>query len=133
MKHIGSYLFSFIDDRKLVKKDIANAIGMNPSQFNQLRHRPSIDCAVYEKICNAIGISPSGVFESDTNSTYRIDDINNVSYNGNVNMSVGDCSPHLANLLDAKEKQLADKERIIAEKERMIAYLTGISDDKKLL
>lgn len=117
MKHIGRELYQIIDKKQLVKKKIAEKIGMEPSQFNQLMHRESIDAKLLERICKAIYISPGYFFDDWPSEKYTIGEIHNQTVNGNAQVNIGQNVKHLENIL-------AEKDRLIEEKERLIKILS---------
>ncbi len=64
MKHLGNEIKRLIDEKHLVKKDIADALGYTPTGLSAILRKESIDCALLVKICGIIGVSPV-VFFSD--------------------------------------------------------------------
>ena len=116
MKHFGRELYKIIEEKRLVKKDIAEKIGISPAYFSQLMNKESFDPQTLEKICFAIGISPGYMFDDWTSDKYTIGEINNQAFIGDATVNVG------ANK-DGIEKLLLEKERIIEEKERLIQVL----------
>lgn len=117
MKHIGKELYRIIDEKRLKKSDIAKQIDMDPSYFNQLMHRRSIDAEKLEEISKVIGISPCYFFDDWQLDKYTIVEINNATVVGDATVNIGYNAKSL-------KDQLADKERIIAEKERLIKVLS---------
>lgn len=124
MKHFGNELYRIIEEKHLVKKDIAEKVGISPAQFSQLMNKESFDPRTLEKICLAIGISPGYMFDDWTSEKYTIGEINNQSITGDATVNVGS-GYHVMDSL------LAEKERVIEEKERLIKVLlrqSGLSD-----
>lgn len=116
MKHVGHELYQIIDKKKLVKKQLAEKIGMEPSQFNQLMHRESMDARLLERICKVLNISPGYFFDDWPSEKYTIGEIHNQTVIGDANVNIGQNVKHL-------ETMLAEKDRLIAEKERLIKVL----------
>ena len=117
MKHIGEELYRIIEKKHLVKRRIAEQIGMDPSRFGQLMHRESMDARLLEKICKIVGVSPGYFFDDWPSENYTFGDINNQAILGNANVNIGQEGKHLEDLI-------AEKDRIIAEKERVIKLLS---------
>lgn len=113
MKHIGRELYQIIEKKRLVKRHIAQAIDMDPSRFNQLMHRESLDAKLLEKICIAIGISPGYFFDDWPSDKYTIGEINNQTVIGDANVNIGQSLKHLEIALEAKDKLIEEKERLI--------------------
>ena len=65
MKHLGNEIKRLIDEKHLVKKDIADALGYTPTGLSAILRKDSIDCALLVKICEIIGVSPA-VFFTDS-------------------------------------------------------------------
>lgn len=116
MKHVGHELYQIIDKKKLVKKQLAEKIGMEPSQFNQLMHRESMDARLLERICKVLNISPGYFFDDWPSEKYTIGEIHNQTVIGDAHVNIGQNVKHL-------ETILAEKDRLIAEKERLIKVL----------
>ena len=62
MKHLGNEIKRLIDEKRLVKKDIADALGYTPTGLSAILRKESIDCALLVKICEIIGVSPASFF-----------------------------------------------------------------------
>lgn len=62
MKHLGNEIKRLIDEKHLVKKDIADALGYTPTGLSAILRKESIDCALLVKICDIIGVSPASFF-----------------------------------------------------------------------
>lgn len=125
MKHVGKELYRIIDEKRLVKSEIAKKIGVSPSYFGQMLHYASMDAAKLEKLCNVIGISPGYFFDEWTSDKYTIGEINNGTVIGDATVNVGENAKYIQSLLD-------EKERIIKEKERLIKVLLSKLDIKDM-
>jgi len=107
MKHIGHELFNIIEQKKLVKKEIAERVGITPVYFSSIMHKSSIDAELLEKICKAMGISPSYFFDDYKENINHIGDVNATAVMGtaSVNISQGE--------VDLLKSMLEEKERTI--------------------
>lgn len=107
MKHIGNELFSIIEQKKLVKKELAEQIGITPVYFSAIMKKDSIDAELLEKICKAIGVSPAYFFDDYPSSKNVIGDVSNTAILGNasINISQGE--------VELLKSMLEDKERTI--------------------
>lgn len=65
MKHIGNEIKRLIEQKRLVKKDIADALGYTPTALSGIMRKESIDCALLVRICEVIGASPVSFFEDE--------------------------------------------------------------------
>lgn len=129
MKNFGRTIYKIIEEKRLVKKEIAEKIGLSPAYFSQLMNKETFDPATLEKICFAIGVSPGYFFDDWTSEKYTIGEINNQSVTGDATVNVG-------SNLESIEQVLKDKERIIEEKERLIKILlrqAGLSESIDLI
>lgn len=77
MKHIGHELFSFIDKKNLVKRVIAEEVGITPANLSNALRRRSMDCELFERVCNAIGFNPMDVFEIEIDNDINKNDNDN--------------------------------------------------------
>lgn len=109
MKHFGHTLYKIIEDKHLVKKRIAEKVGITPSYFGQLMNKASFDPELLESICKVIGISPGYFFDDWPSTALSIGEINNSSVSGDATVNVGQSVEYL--------------EKVIQEKERLIQVL----------
>jgi len=65
MKHIGNEIKRLIEQKHLVKKEIADALGYTPTALSGIMRKESIDCALLVKICDVIGVSPTSFFDDE--------------------------------------------------------------------
>ena len=63
MKNIGTELYAIIEQKKLVKKEIADKLGITPVYLSAIMKKESIDCKLLERICKVIGVSPAYFFD----------------------------------------------------------------------
>lgn len=73
MKHIGQELFKIIKQKKLVKKEIAEQVGITAIYLSVIMKKDSIDAELLERISKAVGISPAYFFDDyiDNNRTNK--------------------------------------------------------------
>ena len=107
MKHIGHELFSIIEQKKLIKKEIADKVGITPVYFSAIMRKDSIDAELLERICKAIGITPAYFFDDFNDSKNITGDVSNTAIGGiaSVNISQGE--------VDLLKSMLEEKERTI--------------------
>ena len=65
MKQIGKELEIIIRQRGILKNSLAKELGITPTWLSKLFQKNSIDCALLDKICGIIGISPAYFFDID--------------------------------------------------------------------
>ncbi len=65
MKHLGNEIKRLINEKHLVKKDIADALGYTPTGLSVILRKETFDCALLVRICEIIGVSPAIFFEDD--------------------------------------------------------------------
>lgn len=118
MKHIGNELYRICEKKRLVKKDIADTIGISAVYFSGILRKASIDAGLLEKICKAIGITPAYFFDDYTRE---------------------DADVQRNTAAQVQERQSDKKEiemlrEMLAEKERTIKILMkakGFSEEQK--
>lgn len=116
MKPIGPIIKQHIEERRMRKTEIADKVGITYNYLSTIFHKSSIDAALLEKICIAIGLNPSVFFETAGDTmTNSCRDINAETKIGNATVPI-DSGVNVNQLLN-------EKERIIAEKERTIRIL----------
>lgn len=123
MKPIGPVIKKFIEENQIKKMDVAEKVGISYNYLSTIFLKSSIDAALFEKICIAIGLNPISVFETSPElvaKNYR--DINATTRVGNAAVSISD-GGFCERLLEEKERVINEKERIIEEKERTIRIL----------
>ncbi|MBR6746489.1 MAG: helix-turn-helix transcriptional regulator [Muribaculaceae bacterium] len=107
MKHIGQELFSIIEQKRLVKKEVAERVGITPVYLSAIMRKESIDAELLERICKAIGVSPAIFFDDYKGIGNQIGDVNATAVMGvaSVNISQGE--------IDLLKSMLEEKERTI--------------------
>ncbi len=112
MKHIGNTLSQIIFEKNLKQKDIAEKAGITPVYFNKILKKQDIDCSMLEKICIAMKISPSIMFDCAS-------DGHSIVGNGNIQAINSTIE------LDAKKHEIELLNKTIEDKERTIQILMG--------
>lgn len=106
MKKIGPELDRIINEKGIVKKNIAQQLKITPTYFSRLLKADSMDCQMLENICKIIGISPSIFFEGQS---INIGGANATSVLGTataqVNITQGEAQA-LRQLLQEKERTI---------------------------
>lgn len=115
MKHIGKVLKEHIESHKLVKGEVAKQVGISYNYLSTIFKQPSVDANLLERLCIAIGLHPSEVFEVPEDIESRYQDIWAKTLLGNAKVEINS-NENLRTLLK-------EKERIIDEKERTIQIL----------
>lgn len=112
MKHAGELIKNHIETNKLVKKNVAESVGITPTYLSSLFKEKSMDCALLEKICHTIGLNPAVVFDAPAAGVQILSDIKATTVIGPATVTFGET------------KALQD---LLAEKERMIQVLIATS------
>ncbi len=107
MKNIGTELKKLIEEKHLVKKDLAAELGITPTYLSAIMRKESIDCLLLDRICNVIGVSPSYFFDDD--ASVSVSNVKATSVIGNANAAV----TITANEVSALKELLKEKERTI--------------------
>lgn len=101
MKNIGTELYSIIEQKKLVKKEIADKLGITPVYLSAIMKKESIDCKLLERICKVIGVSPAYFFDD-----YAGGDATIPPYTDNSEKSNPNEKKLLQQLLEEKERTI---------------------------
>lgn len=115
MKHLGKLIKNHIETNKLVKKTVAEEVGVSPTYLSTLFNQESMDCLLFEKICHAIGLHPAAGFDEPMPASKVLSDIYAKTVIGPATVTIGET------------KALQD---LLAEKERMIQVLLAASGIK---
>lgn len=107
MKHIGHELYNIIEQKRLIKKEVAEQVGITPVYFSAIMRKDSIDAELLERICKVIGVSPAYFFDDYAEDKNIISDVNNptIMGGGAVSISQGE--------VDLLKSMLEEKERTI--------------------
>lgn len=123
MKHLGQVLKKHVETNHLKKRDIANAVGISYNYLSTIFNRPSMDCELWNKLCAASGLNPAVGFDvPQGNKNYS--EIQAQTVVGPAMVTIGTEQQALRDLLE-------EKERIIAEKERTIQILMAMTGQAK--
>ncbi|MBR5030877.1 MAG: hypothetical protein IKT03_05550 [Muribaculaceae bacterium] len=121
MKKIGPELDRIITEKGVIKKNVAEKLGITPTYFSRLLKSDTMDCLMLDNICRIIGVSPA-VFFDNNEPTVNIGGANATSVIGNasaiVNITQGEIS--------ALRELLAEKERTI----QILLQKSGQNRDK---
>ncbi len=118
MRRIGPTLDQIITDKGLIKKNIADQLGITPTYFSRLMKNDSMDCHMLENICKIINVSPAIFFDDCT--SINVGGANASSLLGNANAQV--------NITQGEAQALRE---LLAEKERTIQILLEKSGQKR--
>lgn len=100
MKHAGAIIDTVVKRKGLVKKEIAEQLGVSNTHFVQMMHKDTLNCKMLEKICKIIGISPAYFFDDwPDDNIFRIEDLGQRGGNGEPD-------PLLFKLLEEKERTI---------------------------
>lgn len=119
MKKIGPELDRIITDKGIIKKNVAEKLGITPTYLSRLLKSDSMDCQMLENICTIIGVSPSLFFDGG-DTTISVGGANASSILGNANAQV--------NITQGEAQALRE---LLAEKERTIQILLEKSGQKR--
>ncbi|MGN0236774.1 MAG: helix-turn-helix domain-containing protein [Lepagella sp.] len=122
MKHIGKILKNHIESHHLVKGQVAKQVGISYNYLSTIFRQPSVDAGLLERLCVAVGLHPSVMFDVPADIENNYQDISAQTILGNAKVEI--------NSSDSLRALISEKERIIAEKERTIQILmsqAGIS------
>lgn len=117
MKHIGKTLKEFIESHRLKKGEVAKQAGISYNYLSTIFKQPSMDARLLEKLCVAVGLHPSEMFDVPEEIENRYQDIWAKTLLGNAKVEI--------NANENLRALIAEKERIIEEKERTIQILMG--------
>jgi len=105
MKHLGKLIKNHIEANKLVKKLVAEKVGISPTYLSTLFNEETMDCLLYEKICHAIGMPPALGFDELLPGSKVLSDIKAETVIGPATVTIGETK--------ALQDLLAEKERTI--------------------
>jgi DNA-binding Xre family transcriptional regulator len=67
MRHLGQTLKEHIESNHITKTDVASKVGIAPTYLSTIFNKASIDCELWEKLCNACNLSPMEAFTDSYN------------------------------------------------------------------
>ena len=111
MKDIGLFFRTEIEKRGLQQKILAVKCGYSEAHFWQLIQKEDMKCSRYEKICEALGVSPMSVFEVKTKVAETLD--NEVS-------ASSDDIKGMKTLLKEKQKRIEALEEALASTKELL-------------
>lgn len=107
MLNIGTELKRLIEERHLIKKDVAEGLGITPTYLSAIMRKDSIDCMLLDRICKLIGVPAAHFFEED--GQFSVSNVKASTVIGNANAAVSISPGEVA----ALRELLAEKERTI--------------------
>ena len=107
MLSIGTELKRLIENKHLIKKKIADELGITPTYLSAIMRKDSIDCALLDRICKLIGVPVSHFFEE--NGGVSVSEVHATSLIGSAQAAVTISAGEVATL----KQLLAEKERTI--------------------
>lgn len=107
MKNIGAELKKLIEEKHLVKKELAAELGITPTYLSAIMRKESIDCMLLDRICHIIGVSPSYFFYDA--ASVSVSNVKAATVIGNANAAV----TITAGEVSALKELLKEKERTI--------------------
>ena len=113
MNHLGSIIKKHIETNKIKKKLVAEKVGISANYLSDLFKLKSMDCELFENICNIIGLNPTIAFEPLPAGSKNFSDITASTIIGPANVTIG-------------ETQVLKE--LLAEKERLIQVLLASSN-----
>ncbi len=114
MKPIGPIIKKYIEERKMVKGEVAKKVGITYNYLSTIFQKDTLDAAMLERLCVATGLHPMTFFEcGKEGETVSYSDIKAKANIGNAEVKIHHNSTDY-------DRALADKERIIEEKNRLI-------------
>lgn len=84
MKHVGQILKDHIERNKLVKKQIAETVGITQNYLSTLFTKPTFDAELVEKLFVAVGLNPAVIFDVPEQLVKQFSDISVQTLPSNV-------------------------------------------------
>lgn len=110
MIHIGNEIKRVIESNHLVKKDVAEQLGITPTYLTRMFKFPDMKCSSLDKVCKVIGLSAARIFEQESAVN-----VQNVSANTVIGPATAE--------LNVTPGEVATLRELLAEKERTIQIL----------
>lgn len=124
MRPIGPIIKKYIEDRKMVKGEVAKKVGITYNYLSTIFQKETLDAAMLERLCVATGLHPMTFFEyGKEGETVSYSDINAKTNVGNAEVKINHNSTDYERALADKERIIEEKNRLIEEKERTIQIL----------
>lgn len=114
MKHLGKLIKKQIEANNLVKKKVAEEVGISPTYLSTLFNVETMDCQLFERICHVIGLSPAEAFDVSGGPAKMLSDISANTVIGPATVTIGETK--------ILRELLAEKERLI----RVLLASSGI-------
>lgn len=124
MKPIGPIIKKYIEDRKMVKGEVAKKVGITYNYLSTIFQKDTLDATMLERLCVATGLNPMTFFECGMEGeTVSYSDIKAKANVGNAEVKINHNTADLDRALADKERIIEEKNRLIDEKERTIQIL----------
>lgn len=134
MKHFGEMLRQHIEKHGLVRKDVAEKIGLSYNYLSAILNKPTIDCELMEKICVATGLPVTdfleGVTYDQAAAAKMLSDIKATTVVGHAKVNIGMNESLYELLLTEKDRTIAEKERYIKLLERQLGVVSGTETEQ---
>lgn len=128
MKPIGPIIKKYIEERKMVKGEVAKKVGITYNYLSTIFQKETLDAALLERLCVAIGLNPMTFFDyGNDGETVSYSDIKARTHVGNAEVKINHNSTDYERALADKERIIEEKNRLIEEKERTIQILMAAS------
>ena len=125
MKDCGTVIEREIIRRRLKKNELAEFLGMSPQNFSKLLHKPSVDAALLEKICEYMNVDPMAFFDFRPNVQALVGEVtqNNTLSTGAINLEASGKQMY-ERLIEEKDARISALEKTILALEKTIEILT---------
>lgn len=124
MKPIGPIIKKYIEERKMVKGEVAKKVGISYNYLSTIFQKETLDASLLERLCVVIGLNPMTFFEyGKEGETVSYSDIKAKANVGNAEVKINHNTADLDRALADKERIIEEKNRLIDEKERTIQIL----------
>ena len=63
MRNVGQIIKDILKERRLMQKDLANALDMSPQNLSSMLNKPIVDCLTLERVCEWLQLDPADFFD----------------------------------------------------------------------
>ncbi len=106
MQHLGEILRTCIRDKGLKQKEIADKAGITAAYLVNILKKKSIDCELWERLCEATGIDPIVAFSPGGSASTYISGVSAATVIGQASVNIGSDVETLKALLAEKERTI---------------------------
>ena len=89
MQHLGEILRTCIRDKGLKQKEIADKAGITAAYLVNILKKKSIDCELWERLCEATGIDPIVAFSPGGSASTYISGVSAATVIGQASVNIG--------------------------------------------